>query len=212
MSKILSYFSTFMKRFLNAKSHREPLIEESATIGVNTKIWSYSQIRENARIGKDCTIGRNVYIGPGVSIGEKVKIQNNALIYEPAVIDDGVFIGPGVIFTNDLQPRAINIDGSIRTEKDWQKFGVKVKFGASIGAGAICVAPITIEEWAVIAAGAVVTSDVQAFALVAGIPARRIGWVGKAGVKLIEKDEDFFECPATGTNYRLLNGKISEII
>ena len=201
-----------MKRFLNAKSHREPLIEESATIGVNTKIWSYSQIRENARIGKDCTIGRNVYIGPGVSIGEKVKIQNNALIYEPAVIDDGVFIGPGVIFTNDLQPRAINIDGSIRTEKDWQKFGVKVKFGASIGAGAICVAPVMIEEWAVIAAGAVVTVDVPAFALFAGVPARRIGWVGKAGVKLIEKDKDFFECPITGTKYRLLNGKISEII
>jgi UDP-2-acetamido-3-amino-2,3-dideoxy-glucuronate N-acetyltransferase len=212
MNKYQSHLNIFLKRIFSTKSYRQPQIDKSATIGVDTKIWSHSQIRENARIGRDCTIGRNVYIGPGVSIGEKVKIQNNALIYEPAVIDDGVFIGPGVIFTNDLHPRAINKNGSIKTEKDWQKFGVKVKFGASIGAGAICVAPVTIEEWAAIAAGAVVTADVPAFALVAGVPARRIGWVGKAGVKLIEKDKDFFECPVTGTNYRLLNGKISEMI
>jgi acetyltransferase-like isoleucine patch superfamily enzyme len=186
-------------------------IDKSAIIGMNTKIWDYSKVRENVKLGKDCSLGRNVYIGPGVVIGNKVKIQNNALIYEPAVVEDGVFIGPGVIFTNDLNPRSINIDGSGKTELDWKKNGVQVKYGASIGAGSICIAPLIINEWALIAAGSVVTEEVSAFSLVAGVPAKRVGWVGKSGFKLIEKELNVFECPVTGMRYQLIEGKISEL-
>jgi UDP-2-acetamido-3-amino-2,3-dideoxy-glucuronate N-acetyltransferase len=211
MTKFLSRFKTFMNKIFSTKSQSGPHIDKKATIGESTRIWGYSQIREYAIIGKDSTIGRNVYVGPGVLIGDKVKIQNNALIYEPAIVENGVFIGPGVILTNDLHPRAINLDGSAKKEKDWQKFGVTVKFGASIGAGVICVGPVLIGEWAMIAAGSVVTKDVPAFALVAGIPARNVGWVGKAGVRLIEKGQNLLECPTTGASYRLMEGKISEV-
>jgi acetyltransferase-like isoleucine patch superfamily enzyme len=186
-------------------------INERAIIGSGTKVWENSKIRENATIGKDCNIARNVYVGPGVKIGNNVKIQNNALIYEPAIVADGVFIGPGVIFTNDLHPRAITHDGKKKTEEDWNKEGVTVEYGASIGAGAICVAPVKIGKWAMIAAGSVVTKDVLDFSLVAGIPAKQIGWVGKYGVKLIQKDQNLYVCPETQNEYKLSDGKLSEI-
>ena len=185
-------------------------IDKRAIIGSQTRVWEFSQIRENAIIGKNCNIGRNVYIGPGVKIGDNVKIQNNALIYEPAVIADGVFIGPGAIFTNDLHPRAINPDGVVKTEEDWVKAGVVVESGASIGAGAICIAPVVIGRWSMVAAGAMVTKDVLPFSLVVGVPARHIGWVGKAGVKLIETEPNLFVCPATNNKYKLSQGNISE--
>jgi UDP-2-acetamido-3-amino-2,3-dideoxy-glucuronate N-acetyltransferase len=187
-------------------------VAKSAEIGVNTKIWDYSQVRENVNIGKNCSIGRNVYIGPGVSIGNQVKIQNNVLIYEPAVIEDGVFIGPGVVFTNDLNPRAINVDGTSKTERDWQKTGVEVRYAASIGAGSICVAPVVIDEWAMVAAGSIVTKDVARFSLVSGVPAKRVGWVGKAGIKLVEIQSNLFECPVTGNRYKLVEGIIEEVV
>jgi acetyltransferase-like isoleucine patch superfamily enzyme len=198
-----------MKLLFDVKRN-DTVIDKSAVIGLNTKIWKFSQLRENVYLCNECSVGRNVYIGPGVVIGNNVKIQNNALIYEPAVVGDGVFIGPGVIFTNDLHPRSINLDGSGKTERDWEKAGVQVKHGASIGAGSICVAPLIINEWALIAAGSVVTEEVAPFALVAGVPAKRVGWVGKAGFKLIEKDLNVFECPKTGTRYQLIDGKIYE--
>jgi acetyltransferase-like isoleucine patch superfamily enzyme len=186
-------------------------IDERANIGSGTKVWENSKIREDAIIGKDCNIGRNVYVGPGVKIGNNVKIQNNALIYEPAIIEDGVFIGPGVVFTNDLHPRAIAHDGKKKTEEDWNKEGVTVEYGASVGAGTICVAPVNIGKWAMIAAGAVVIKDVLDFSLVAGVPAKQIGWVGKSGVKLIQKDQNYFVCPETQNEYKLSDGKLSEI-
>jgi acetyltransferase-like isoleucine patch superfamily enzyme len=186
-------------------------IDERASISSGTKVWENSKIREDAIIGKDCNIGRNVYVGPGVKIGNNVKIQNNALIYEPAIIEDGVFIGPGVVFTNDSHPRAIAHDGKKKTEEDWNKEGVTVEYGASVGAGTICVAPVNIGKWAMIAAGAVVTKDVLDFSLVAGIPAKQIGWVGKSGVKLIQKDQNLYVCPETQNEYKLSDGKLSEI-
>jgi len=186
-------------------------IDERAIIGLGTKVWENSQIRENVKIGNDCNIGRNVYVGPSVKIGNNVKIQNNTLIYEPAVVSDGVFIGPGVIFTNDLHPRAITHDGKKKTEEDWNKEGVTVEHGASIGAGAICVAPVKIGKWAMIAAGSVVTKDVSDFSLVAGVPAKQIGWVGKSGVKLIQKVPNIFVCPETQNEYKLSDEKLSEI-
>ncbi len=186
-------------------------VDKRAFIGRGTKVWENSQIRENVNIGNDCNIGRNVYVGPGVKIGSNVKIQNNALIYEPAVVLDGVFIGPGVIFTNDLHPRAITNFGLKKTEGDWDKEGVTVEYGASIGAGAICVAPVKIGKWAMIAAGSVVTKDVSDFSLVGGVPAKQIGWVGKSGVKLIQKDPNIFVCPETQNEYKLSDGILSEI-
>jgi len=199
------------KKLLGRSDKVSNNIDARAIIGLGTKVWENSQIRENATIGKDCNIGRNVYVGPGVKIGNNVKIQNNALIYEPAIVADGVFIGPGVIFTNDLHPRAITHDGKSKTEEDWNKEGVTVEYGASIGAGAICVAPVKIGKWAMIAAGSVVTKDVLDFSLVAGVPANQIGWVGKSGLKLIQKDPNIFVCPETQNEYKLSDGKLSEI-
>jgi UDP-2-acetamido-3-amino-2,3-dideoxy-glucuronate N-acetyltransferase len=199
------------KKLLRRSDKVSNNIDARAIIGLGTKVWENSQIREDAIIGKGCNIGRNVYVGPAVKIGNNVKIQNNALIYEPAIVADGVFIGPGVIFTNDLHPRAITNDGKSKTEEDWNKEGVVVEYGASIGAGAICVAPVKIGKWAMIAAGSVVTKDVLDFSLVAGVPAKQIGWVGKSGVKLIQKDQNLYVCPETQNEYKLSNGKLSEI-
>lgn len=199
------------KKLLGKSNKVSNNIDARAIIGSGTKVWENSKLRENTTVGKDCNIGRNVYIGPGVKIGNKVKIQNNALIYEPAIVADGVFIGPAVIFTNDLHPRAITHDGKSKTEEDWNKEGVTVEYGASIGAGTICVAPVKIGKWAMIAAGSVVTKDVLDFSLVAGVPAKQIGWVGKSGVKLIQKNPNLFICPETQNEYLLSDGKLSEI-
>jgi len=176
-------------------------IDPSAVIGADTLIWHLAQVREYARIGPGCVLGRGAYIGPGVILGKNCKIQNYALIYEPALLEDGVFVGPAAVFTNDLFPRAINVDGTRKTQDDWEMVGVTVRTGASIGARAVCIAPITIGRWAMVAAGAVVTRDVADFALVAGTPARRIGWVGRTGLALQETEPGRFVCPATGEEY-----------
>ena len=192
------------------KKQSNNFVDKSAKIHSSSIIWEYTRIRENVLIGSNCNIGRNVYIGPGVVIGENVKIQNNVLIYEPSKIEDGVFIGPGCIFTNDLHPRAVNIDGTKKSQVDWDKSGVEIYQGASIGAGVICVAPVKIGRWALVAAGSVVISDVADFELVAGVPAKRIGWVGKAGVKLIEEETNLYVCPKTNSEFSLIDGKLSE--
>lgn len=179
-------------------------VSGSAQIAEGTSVWHLAQIREDAVIGRGCIIGRGAYIGTGVHLGDHCKVQNYALVYEPAVLEDGVFIGPAVVLTNDLFPRAINPDGSVKSSDDWEAVGVVVRRGASVGARAVCVAPVEIGQWATIAAGAVVTHDVPAFALMAGVPARRIGWVGHAGVKLrpVASSAALFECPATGRRYK----------
>ena len=117
----------------------------------------------------------------GCRSGDHCKLQNYALVYEPAVLSDGVFVGPAAVFTNDLFPRAITPDGTPKGAGDWEPVGVLVGRGASIGARAVCVAPVTIGDWALVAAGAVVVDDVPDYALVAGVPARQLGWVGRAG-------------------------------
>ncbi len=184
-------------------------ISDSAVIGAGTRIWHYAQVREGAEIGVNCSIGRGAYIGSGVPIGDRVKIQNYALVYEPAEIGDGVFIGPGAVLTNDSHPRAVTPEGQVKQASDWHPAGVLVATGASIGANATCVAPVRIGEWAVVAAGAVVTEDVAPFSLVAGVPARQIGWVGRAGKKLLESDNGL-KCPVTGTKYRVVDGTLEE--
>jgi len=155
--------------------HPTAEVHTSAVVPDSTKVWNYAQIREYVVIGENCIIGRNVYIGPGVVIGNNCKIQNNALIYEPAVLEDGVFIGPAVVLTNDKYPRAINRDGSLKTASDWSQSGVVIRKGASIGANAVCVAPLEVGEWGVVGANSVLTRSVESEAVYSGNPATHRG-------------------------------------
>ncbi|MFZ3415718.1 acyltransferase [Arthrobacter sp. 3Tela_A] len=182
-------------------------VAANAAVGSGTLIWHLAQVREDAVIGESCVIGRGAYIGPGVRIGDNCKIQNHALVYEPAVLGDGVFVGPAVVFTNDTYPRAVNPDGSLKSAQDWQPVGVEVEEGAAIGARAVCIAPVRIGAWATVAAGAVVTRDVPAYAVVAGVPARQGGWVGPAGRPLVAgPGAEEFTCPVTQAGFRLQDG------
>jgi acetyltransferase-like isoleucine patch superfamily enzyme len=183
-------------------------VDGSTSIGANVDVWHFAQIREEVTIGGGSIIGRGVYVGPGVRIGRNCKIQNYALLYEPTVLSDGVFVGPGAVLTNDRHPRAVNPDGSAKSASDWTAVGVSVGRGASIGARAVCVAPVTIGEWAMVAAGSVVTRDVPDFGLVAGAPARQIGWVGRAGEPLEPIEGQRWHCPRTGEHYGEIDGRL----
>lgn len=186
-------------------------VSPDASIGAGSSIWHLAQVREGATLGRDCIIGRGAYVGTGVTMGDNCKVQNYALVYEPAQLADGVFIGPAVVLTNDTYPRAINADGTRKSAHDWEPVGVTIGRGAAIGARATCVAPVTIGEWATVAAGAVVVKDVPAYALVAGVPARRIGWVGESGVPLVPGETaDEWVCPSTGARYRENDGTLAK--
>ncbi|MCP9959048.1 MULTISPECIES: acyltransferase [Streptomyces] len=187
-------------------------VDETAEIGAGSSVWELAQIRENARLGEGCVVGRGAYVGSGVRIGDNVKLQNYALVYEPAELGDGVFVGPAVVLTNDHNPRSVDPEGKLKRGGDWEAVGVKVGEGASLGARSVCVAPVRVGRWAMVAAGAVVTRDVPDFALVVGVPARRIGWVGRSGVRLVERagEEGVWECPQTGALYREKDGVLTE--
>lgn len=184
-------------------------VAESAQIGDGSSVWHLAQVREDVRMGEGCIVGRGAYIGTGVRMGDHCKVQNYALVYEPAELGDGVFIGPAVVLTNDTFPRAVNPDGSLKSAHDWEPVGVTIREGASIGARAVCVAPVTVGRWATVAAGSVVTRDVPDFALVAGVPARRIKWVGRAGVPLEELGAGTWRCPSTGDLYEETEGVLA---
>src|SRR6478735_4728531 len=185
-------------------------VSDRAVLGAGTKIWHLAQVREDAILGENCIVGRGAYVGTGVHIGDNTKIQNYALVYEPAKLGKGVFIGPAVVLTNDTYPRSVSPDGSLKSAHDWTPVGVTIEDGASIGARAVCVAPLTVGRWATVAAGAVVVRDVLDFALVAGVPARRIGWVGRAGVRLEDGGGAAWICPATGARYVETDGVLVE--
>lgn len=185
-------------------------VSPEATIGEGSSIWHLCQIREHAVLGAGCVVGRGAYIGSGVVMGDHCKVQNYALVYEPARLGDGVFIGPAVVLTNDTYPRAVNPDGSLKSGDDWEAVGVVVEDGASIGARAVCVAPVTVGAWSMVAAGAVVASDVPAHALVVGVPARQVGWVSRAGNRLQDSGDGTWVDPATGTVHDVVDGQLKE--
>jgi acetyltransferase-like isoleucine patch superfamily enzyme len=184
-------------------------VDERAELGAGTCVWHLAQVRENARLGRDCIVGRGAYVGPGVVIGDHVKLQNYALVYEPARLEDSVFIGPAAVLTNDVYPRSVGVGGQLKRPADWDAHGVVVREGASVGARAVIVAGVEIGRWALIAAGAVVTRNVPEFGLVAGVPARRIGWVGRAGVTLAADGASRWRCPETGELYTESGGLLA---
>ncbi|MQM28436.1 acyltransferase [Glycomyces albidus] len=186
-------------------------VHETAEVGDGSSVWELAQIREHARLGRNCVIGRGAYIGTGVRIGDNVKIQNYALVYEPATLADGVFVGPAAVFTNDHNPRAVAADGSVKGASDWEAVGVDVAEGASIGARAVCVAPVRIGRWSMVAAGAVVTKDVPDFALVMGVPAKRAAWIGRTGRRLESGGDAVWVCPDTGDRFEERDGTLTEI-
>ncbi|GLF93732.1 acyltransferase [Streptomyces yaizuensis] len=187
-------------------------VDPTAEIGPGSTVWELAQIREGARLGGGCVIGRGAYVGAGVRLGDNCKVQNHALVYEPAELGDGVFVGPAAVLTNDRRPRAVDPSGRRKGAGDWEPVGVRISQGASVGARAVCVAPLRIGRWAMVAAGAVVTRDVPDFALVAGVPARRIGWVGRAGARLVARPDEpgVWRCPETGARYRAAGDGLEE--
>ncbi|WP_337875550.1 Gfo/Idh/MocA family oxidoreductase [Elioraea sp.] len=181
--------------------HESAYVDAEVTIGRGTRIWHFSHILSGVRIGEETQIGQNVVIGPRVTVGSRVKIQNNVSVYEGVTLEDGVFCGPSCVFTNVLNPRA-----EIPRKAEFRP--TLVRRGATIGANATIVCGHTIGAYAFIAAGAVVTTDVPDHALMAGVPARRIGWMSRAGHRL---GEDLV-CPGTGERYRLVDGERLEPI
>lgn len=187
------------KKISNATIHESSYVDNNVIIGDGTKIWHFSHILENCSIGDDCSLGQNVVVGPNVVIGNKVKIQNNVSVYEGVTLEDGVFCGPSCVFTNVNNPRS-----EIIRKKEYRK--TIVRRGASIGANATIVCGHELGEYCFIAAGAVVVNDVPAYAIMAGIPAKRIGWMSKAGGHLDKK----LVCPIDGTSYLQINDNAIE--
>ncbi|HUK60485.1 MAG TPA: Gfo/Idh/MocA family oxidoreductase [Stellaceae bacterium] len=180
--------------------HESAYVDEPAQIGAGTRIWHFAHVLRNTTIGRDCTLGQNVVAGPNVAIGDNCKIQNNVSLYDGVTLEDGVFCGPSCVFTNVLNPRA-----EVSRKDEFKP--TLVKRGATIGANATIVCGHTVGAYAFIAAGAVVASDVPDFALMAGVPARRIGWMSRAGGRL---GRDLV-CPISGTRYREAAGRLEPI-
>jgi len=166
--------------------HPTAEVSSAAKIGEGTRIWHQAQVRERATIGRNCIVGKGVYVDFDVVIGDNVKIQNGAQIYHGATLEDGVFVGPLACLTNDRFPRAITPDGRLKAADDWEVGPIVVRYGASIGAGAIVLPGVTIGRFAMVAAGAVVTASVPDHGLVMGTPARLAGYVCACGRRLVE--------------------------
>ena len=181
--------------------HESSFIDDNVKIGEGTKIWFFCHIQKGAKIGKKCSLGQNVNVSNNVVIGDGVKIQNNVAAYEGVELEDNVFCGPSMVFTNDLTPRARFPKGSAGYKK------TLVKHDATLGANCTIVCGHTIGEFATIAAGAVVTKDVEPYALMAGVPAERIGWVCECGQVLNEA----LICPNCGRSYEAIEDTIREV-
>lgn len=186
----------------SAVVHASSYVDEGVTIGARTKVWHFSHILPNCSLGEDCSLGQNVVVGPNVKIGNRVKIQNNVSVYEGVTLEDGVFCGPSCVFTNVNNPRS-----DIVRKDEYRE--THVGRGASIGANATIVCGNNLGEFCFVAAGAVITKDVPDYALMVGTPARRVGWISKAGGRL----GDDLVCPIDGTAYRLISpNELEEIV
>ncbi len=174
--------------------HPSAEVSPQAIIGPGTRVWHQVQVRERAQIGSHCIIGKGAYVDFDVVIGDNVKIQNGVFVYHGVTVEDGVFLGPGVILTNDKLPRAINPDGSLKGDADWAVSPILIRRGASIGAGAVVLPGVTVGEFALVGAGAVVTRDVPAHGLVYGNPARMDGYVCYCGRRLTELENHQWKC------------------
>ena len=181
--------------------HKSSYIDDNVEIGPNTKIWHFCHILPHTEIGENCSFGQNCVVGPRVKVGNGVKVQNNVSIYEGVEIEDDVFLGPSMVFTNVVNPRAF-----IQRKNEFKK--TLLKRGCSVGANATIVCGVTIGRYALIGAGAVVTNDVPDFALMVGVPAKRIGWVSKAGHRLHFDAEGYATDASDGTRYRLENDRV----
>ncbi len=188
----------------NYFSHETAIIDANSSIGEGTKIWHFSHIMGNCKIGEGCNIGQNVVISPEVELGNNVKVQNNVSIYTGVICEDDVFLGPSMVFTNVINPRS-------HVNRRGQYAKTIVRKGASIGANATIVCGHEIGEFAFIGAGAVVTKEVLPYALVVGNPARQIGWMSKFGHKLVFNENGMANCPESGEKYQLNENKLSII-
>jgi acetyltransferase-like isoleucine patch superfamily enzyme len=182
--------------------HETAEVSPDAKVGEGTLVWHHAQIREGARVGARCILAKGVYVDRDVVIGDDVKIQNYALIYRGATLADGVFVGPLVCLANDRFPRAITPDGARKGDEDWEPGRVSVEHGASIGATAVVIPGVTIGEWAMVGAGALVTRDVPPHGLVLGVPARLLGYVCRCGRPMDEQATGVWRCPVDGWEHR----------
>lgn len=178
-------------------AHPTAVIDDGVSVGAGTKVWHFAHILGGSKVGERCVISQNVMIGPNVTVGNGCKIQNNVSLYEGVTLEDDVFCGPSMVFTNVMFPRA-------HVNRRAEFLPTLVRTGASIGANATIICGNTIGQYAMIGAGAVVTRDVGDFALIVGAPARRIGWVSRAGDRL----KSDLVCPRTGERYRIEGGKL----
>lgn len=188
---------------MNYLKHETAIVDEGAQIGVGTRIWHWVHISSKAKIGDKCSFGQNVFVGNNVTIGNNCKIQNNVSIYDNVHLEDDVFCGPSMVFTNVYNPR------SQFTRKDEYR-DTFVKRGATIGANSTIVCGVTLGEYCFIAAGAVINRSVKPFALMAGVPAKQIGWMSRFGerIPLPLVGTGFWDCPQTGDRYKLEHGQM----
>jgi UDP-2-acetamido-3-amino-2,3-dideoxy-glucuronate N-acetyltransferase len=183
--------------------HATADVSPQAIIGPATRIWHHAQVREGARLGANCIVGKGVYIDFDVNIGNNVKIQNGVFVYHGVTVEDGVFLGPGVILTNDKSPRAINPDGTLQSDADWEISPVLIKRGASIGAGTVVLPGVSIGEFAMVGAGAVVSRDIPDHGLAYGNPARLRGYVCRCGRSLSPVDGEAWRCAVCEERFHL---------
>jgi UDP-2-acetamido-3-amino-2,3-dideoxy-glucuronate N-acetyltransferase len=188
----------------NYFAHETAVIDNNCSIGDGTKIWHFSHIMDNCKIGKSCNIGQNVVVSPQVVLGKNVKVQNNVSIYTGVTCEDDVFLGPSMVFTNIINPRS-----AINRKDEYKK--TLVKKGASIGANATIVCGNTIGEYSFIGAGTVVTKEVLPFALVVGNPSKQIGWVSEFGHRLQFNEQGFATCKESQQEYQLKNNSVIKL-
>ncbi len=185
-------------------AHETAVVDEGCDIGEGTKIWHFSHVMTGCRLGRNCNIGQNVVISPDVVLGCNVKVQNNVSIYTGVICEDDVFLGPSMVFTNVINPRS-----AVNRKSEYLR--TVVRKGATIGANATIVCGHDIGEYAFIGAGAVVTREVPAYALVIGNPARQTGWMSEYGHKLVFDSEGVAVCPEKGDKYILRDGRVSKL-